>query len=82
MGAEDAVAGGLVGGFVGGSLGYKAGYEAGYKKKEQEDMYVMRALQIQLRTANQTVESLKRENEKLRNEKASILDRLKKGFFH
>jgi flagellar biosynthesis/type III secretory pathway protein FliH len=77
MSAESAVAGSLVGGLIGGSVGYKAGHEAGYTKKEQEDRYVIRSLQAQLAAANQTIESLRKEIERLRTEKTSILERVK-----
>ena len=68
MGAEDAVAGGIVGGIIAGSVGWKAGYEAGYKKKEQECQIVVGSLQIQLANANQTIETLRKEIERLKNE--------------
>jgi len=72
MGEEDAVAGGLVGGLIAGSIGYKTGYDAGYKKKEQEDMYVIGTLRIQLATANQNAENLRKDIERLKKENEDL----------
>src|SRR5256885_1299851 len=73
---------GIVGGVIGGSVGYKSGYSAGYRKKEEEDKWIIGALQIQLAIANQMaenlraeIERLRKENENLRNEK-SLLQRI------
>ena len=74
---------GIVGGVIGGSVGYKSGYAAGYRKKEQEDQWAIGVLRAQLARANQTIESLReeierlqKENETIRNEKL-ILERMK-----
>jgi hypothetical protein len=74
---------GIIGGVIGGSVGYKSGYAAGYRKREQEDSWTIAALRTQLTIANQTVETLrgeierlKIENETLRNER-SLLQRVK-----
>ncbi len=82
MSGENIVAG-LVGGVIGGTAGYKSGYANGYKKKEEEDRWIIGALQGQLAAANQTAENLRKEikrleeeNQNLRNEK-SLLGQIK-----
>jgi hypothetical protein len=72
LGAEDAVAGGLVGGLITGSVAYKLGYAAGYRKREDEDKWYIGTLEIQLLSANQTVENLRREIERLQKENETL----------
>ncbi len=81
--SDENILSGIVGGVIGGSVGYKSGYAAGYKKKEKEDRWTISVLQSQLATANQMIESLRgemeklqKDNETIRNEK-SILERVK-----
>ncbi len=71
--SDENVASGILGGVIGGSVGYKLGYAAGYRKREDEDKWYIGALQIQLMTANQTIENLRREIEKLQKENETFL---------